>query len=214
VDDELDDCTAHLKSAFGVKGVYTMASPMGDPPWAGPAAERFVANRGVYDDPMGVQPNDDTDAYTLPCHIAADHELAASGTPNFNAVTDSVRSLGAWKIILSHALTASDGYNPIDTDEIVAAMTYAKGFGDVWIDRVVSIASYWRAQKAIGNGAPQTSGSDIAYSWKLPDHFPPGQYVRVKVDGGTVKQCGIELTWDDHGYYELALDVGAVTVSP
>jgi hypothetical protein len=27
-------------------------------------------------------------------------------------------------------------------------------------------------------------------------------------------QAGAELPWDDHGYYEVSLDVGAVTLSP
>ena len=61
---------------------------------------------------------------------------------------------------------------------------------------------------------PVTSGSDKVYSWTLPEHFPPGQYLRVTVTGGKVKQCGTELTWDDHGYYEIALDAGSVTISP
>jgi hypothetical protein len=37
--------------------------------------------------------------------------------------------------------------------------------------------------------------------------------VRVTVDGGTVKQCGSELTWDPHGYYEVALDAGSLTIT-
>ena len=57
-------------------------------------------------------------------------------------------------------------------------------------------------------------GDDLVYSWTLPAHFPPGQYLRVKVDGGTVKQLGTELSWDEHGYYEITLDAGSVTISP
>jgi hypothetical protein len=36
----------------------------------------------------------------------------------------------------------------------------------------------------------------------------------VKVDGGTLKQNGTPLTWDAHGYYEVALDPLSVTLSP
>jgi hypothetical protein len=61
---------------------------------------------------------------------------------------------------------------------------------------------------------PTTSGSDTTWTWTLPAHFPPGRYLRVKVDGGTLKQGGGALTWDDHGYYEIALDAGSVTLSP
>jgi hypothetical protein len=35
----------------------------------------------------------------------------------------------------------------------------------------------------------------------------------VKVDGGSSTQSGTELVWDDHGYYEVALDAGTLTLS-
>jgi hypothetical protein len=58
------------------------------------------------------------------------------------------------------------------------------------------------------------SGSDKTWTWTLPGNFPPGKYLRVTVPGGTVKQKGVELAWDPHGYYEIALDALSVTVSP
>ena len=36
----------------------------------------------------------------------------------------------------------------------------------------------------------------------------------MKVDGGTLTQSGRTLPWDDHGYYEIALDPGTLTLSP
>ncbi|XYI04306.1 hypothetical protein ACMHYB_07005 [Sorangium sp. So ce1128] len=70
------------------------------------------------------------------------------------------------------------------------------------------------AQKALSSVTPTTSGSDRTWRWTLPAHFPPGKYLRVKVDGGTLKQGGRTLQWNDHGYYEIALDEGSVTLSP
>jgi hypothetical protein len=58
------------------------------------------------------------------------------------------------------------------------------------------------------------SGSDKTWTWKLPANFPPGKFLRVTVPGGTLKQNGATLPWDPHGYYEIALDAGSVTVSP
>ena len=211
VDAEIDQCTTHLMTAFGVPGVYTMASPMGDSNWDVPASQRFLANRGVSDVALGVRPNDSTNPFELPCHIAAEGEKADGG---FNDVTDSVRTNGSWRIILNHSLGNNDGYHPVDPAEVVAAMTYARDAGDVWVDSLVNVAAYWRAQKVVSSAVPVTQGSDSVYSWTLPAHFPPGHYLRVKVDGGTVSQCGTELTWDEHGYYELALDAGSVTISP
>ena len=48
----------------------------------------------------------------------------------------------------------------------------------------------------------------------LPPHFPPGHFVRVTVGGGSLQQGGHTLTWDGHGYYEVALDAGSLTWSP
>ena len=92
--------------------------------------------------------------------------------------------------------------------------TASDQLGDVWADTMVSVGSYWLGQKALYNLQPTTVGSDKVYSWTLPAHFPPGHHLRVTVTGGTVKQCGSELPWDEHGYYEINLDVGSLTISP
>ena len=221
IDSELDDCTAHLKSAFGVEGVYSFASPMGDSNWVLPASSRFLVGRGVYDNPAGVVPNDSTNPFNLPCHISDQGETAAAVAPahGFNQVTDSVRTNGSWRIILNHALLtqstdSGDGYHPVLASEVVAAMTYARDVGGVWVDTVTHIGAYWRAQKAVSAVQATTSGTSRVYSWKLPAHFPPGQFLRVTVNGGSVQQCGTALSWNDHGYYEIALDAGSLTVSP
>jgi len=215
IDSEIDDDTAHIKSAFGVPGVYTFAAPNGDSNWGTPALARFILNRGVNDVALGVRPTDSASkASDLPCHIAASTETATS---TFNPIIDSVRTNGSWRTILAHNIDPAIndyGYQPISYTEIVAAMTYAKGLKDVWADTMMHVGGYWLAQKALSTVQPVTSGSDKVYSWTLPEHFPPGQYLRVTVTGGKVKQCGTELTWDDHGYYEIALDAGSVTISP
>ena len=54
----------------------------------------------------------------------------------------------------------------------------------------------------------------MVWTWTLPAHFPPGRYLRVKVDGGTLTQASAPLPWDEHGYYEVALDAGTLTLSP
>jgi peptidoglycan/xylan/chitin deacetylase (PgdA/CDA1 family) len=219
---ELDQCTAILKSAFGLPGVYTMAAPFGDGNWAEPASERFLLNRGVSDDPNGVAPNGATSPFNIPCHITNEGETAADlpGPPvvkGLNSITNDVRAKGTWRTILAHNVDPAindGGYHPVKLAEIVGAMTYAKGLGDVWADTMVAVGAYWVGQKALFNVQPVTVGADSVYAWKLPDHYPPGQYLRVKVTGGKVKQCGTELTWDEHGYYEINLDAGSLTISP
>jgi hypothetical protein len=84
----------------------------------------------------------------------------------------------------------------------------------VWIDTMTNVGAYWRGQKAFGSATTTMSGSDKTWTWKLPANFPPGKFLRVTVPGGTLKQNGATLPWDPHGYYEIALDAGSVTVSP
>jgi peptidoglycan/xylan/chitin deacetylase (PgdA/CDA1 family) len=215
VDQELDDNTTFLMAKQGMTGVYTFASPYGDTGWMPAAKLRFLLGRGV-SDTSGILPTTDpaSQAFNVPCHISADHETAVGG---FNVVSDAVRSAGSWRTILMHNVDPAindGGYHPVELAEAIAAMTYTKNLGDVWADTVLAIGSYWVAQKPVGAATAKTVGSDKVYSWTLPDHYPPGRYLRVSVTGGTVKQCGTELAWDDHGYYEINLDAGSVTISP
>ncbi|HEY3253896.1 MAG TPA: polysaccharide deacetylase family protein, partial [Polyangiaceae bacterium] len=71
VESEMNDCTAHIESTFGVQGVYTFAAPNGDGNWAAPASEHFLLNRGISDTVGGILPNDSTNPFSLPCHMAA-----------------------------------------------------------------------------------------------------------------------------------------------
>jgi peptidoglycan/xylan/chitin deacetylase (PgdA/CDA1 family) len=215
IDKELDDNTAFIMAKAGVTGVYSFAHPGGDLNWVEPAQARFLLARGV-GDASGLLPNvgSDTAAYNLPCHISATDEKAVGG---FNLISDNVRTTGSWRTVLMHSvdMTIPDGaYQPVQLTEALAAMNYTKSLTDVWSDTVIAIGGYWRAQKTLTAVSAKTVGSDKVYSWTLPEHFPPGQYLRATVTGGKPKQCGTELAWDDHGYYEINLDAGSVTISP
>ena len=67
---------------------------------------------------------------------------------------------------------------------------------------------------SVSSVTPVVAGDTTTWTWTLPDHFPPGKYVRVMVDGGTLSQSGSLLPWNDHGYYEVALDAGSLTLGP
>jgi hypothetical protein len=47
----------------------------------------------------------------------------------------------------------------------------------------------------------------------VPTNFPPNSCLRVKTDGGVVKQKGATVPWDDHGYYEISFNAGEVTLA-
>jgi hypothetical protein len=205
---ELDQCTMHVTQPFGASDVWTAASPYGDTGYASPDSSRFLLNRGVGGGQVGA--NDNTSPYALPCHTAAMGEVASA----FNSATDSARSAGKWQIFLIHSLGGDGGYNPVSITDVVAAINHAKTAGDTWADSMVHVGAYWRAQKLLSSVTPSTSGTSKTWSWTLPAHFPPGRYLRVKVDGGTLSQGGTALAWSSHGYYEVALDAGSVTLAP
>ena len=210
VDAELDDCTSTIVSHFGQSAVWTAASPFGDTGWDAPDMSRFFINRGVGSGTIGA--NDNTDPFNLPCHGAVEGEAVAS----FNSAIDAADTAGRWLIFLVHTIspTAANWYAPIDVSVITDSVAHAKSLGDVWIDSVANVGAYWRAQKVLSSVTPTTAGGSQTWTWTLPAHFPPGMVLRITVDGGTPTQNGASLSWDAHGYYEIALDARSLTLSP
>ena len=79
---------------------------------------------------------------------------------------------------------------------------------------MVDVGAYWLGQRAFSRAMTSQTGNARTWSWTLPGQFPTGKYIRARVDGGTPSQNGQPLTWDPHGYYEIALDAGSVTLTP
>jgi peptidoglycan/xylan/chitin deacetylase (PgdA/CDA1 family) len=206
---DVDAGNAFLQRTFGIT-VWTMASPYGDASYPPLAMTRYLANRGVANGLIA--PNDTTDPFNLFCYVPPAGALASA----FNTEIDAARSAGRWKIVLVHGFTdGTDGaYQPVSITEFTAGVTHAKSFGDLWIDTVTNIAAYWRAQKLVSSLTPAVAGTTRTWTWALPAHFPPGKFLRVRVDGGTPAQGGVPLAWNDHGYYEVALDRGSLTLGP
>jgi peptidoglycan/xylan/chitin deacetylase (PgdA/CDA1 family) len=206
---DVDAATTFLQQKYGIT-VWTAAAPYGDASYTPLAATRFLVNRGVSNGLMAA--NDNTDPFSLFCYIPPQDSLAGA----FNDQIDAARTAGGWRTVLVHGFTGgTDGaFQPVSITEFTSSVAHSKSLGDVWIDSVVNVASYWRGQKTFTSVNPATAGADRTWTWTLPDHFPPGKYLRVKVDGGTLMQGGTPLAWDPHGYYEVALDAGSLTLSP
>lgn len=192
--------------------IYTMAAPYGGAAYATVAQTRYLLNRGASDGLMA--PNDDTSQFNLYCFIPP----ARATTEVFEAKVDSARATRSWQIMLVHGFAdgpvADNAYLPVVFDDFAVGVTYAKSLRDVWIDSVANVGAYWIAQKMFADLVPTTEGETSTWTWSLPDHYPPGRYVRVVVDGGTLTQGGVALPWDPHGYYEVALDQGSLTHAP
>ena len=207
---EIDECTKYILQRFGQSDVWTMASPYGDRGWEDAARSKFFLNRGVGGGTVG--PNDESDPFNMPCYMAN----AGDTAERFAGLIDTARAQGRWLILLFHTINPTDAvwYAPVEIGEITKSIEHAKSLRDVWIDTFANIGAYWAGQKIFSSLTPKVSGKDTVWTWTLPAHFPKGKYLRVKVDGGTLKQGNKELTWDPHGYYEVALDAGELTLTP
>ena len=209
--DELDQASQYIADHYPAQGrCWTAASPYGDTGYDSADATRFLVNRGVNGGTIGAK--DATDPFNLPTYTAQTGDTAAV----FNAKIDAAHAGGRWQILLVHSITPTDQlwYNPVAITDVTASMAYAKSLGDVWSDSVVHVAAYWLGQKLLAAAVPASAGTGQTWSWTLPPNFPPGRYVRVTLTGGTPTQAGVPLAWDDHGYYEVALDAGELTVAP
>jgi peptidoglycan/xylan/chitin deacetylase (PgdA/CDA1 family) len=207
---ELDDCTSYITQHYPQAAVWTSASPFGDTGYDTDDSTRFLVNRGVGGGLIGA--NDNTDLFNLPIYLAQTGDSASV----FSSQIDSAHSAGKWLILLVHGITPTTDlwYNPVAITDVTGGMSHGQSLGDVWNDTVVAVAAYWRAQKLVSGLTPTTSGSSQTWTWTLPAHFPSGKYLRATVAGGTLTQGGSALPWNDHGYYEIALDAGSVTLSP
>jgi len=203
-----------IKSMFGTTA-YSIAAPNGDSSYQSAAKGKFLTNRTAGDS-GGVSPSDNpaTRQYALPCIIPATGAAASAMENSLNAAVNG----GKWEIFLVHGFTGgNDGaYQPVPINEFTTTVAWARDKGNVWLDSVGTISAYWVAQYNFNKLTPTTNGSEKTWTWKTSDFstpYPPGRYLRVTTDGGTLKQGSTTLTWDDHGYYEISMDAGTLTLA-
>ncbi len=209
-EEELTGANAIIQSTIGVTPL-TMASPYGHGSYIELAKPYFFINRGITEGLM--MPNDAKDPFNVRCSIPpADASLDV-----LNGYADTARAQGGWRVLLVHGFTAGAmdyAYNPVAFGNFVDSVTHVKDFGDVWIDSVLHVGAYWLGQRAFTAATKTSAGGTTTWKWQLPAHFPRGQYLRVTVDGGTLKQGDTTLEWNPHGFYEVALDYKSLTLSP
>ena len=206
---DVDQCDSTIKSALGATA-YTFAEPNGTAGWETPAMMHHFTSRGVADGLM--MPGDETS--TPPSNLHCYIPPMAAPTSDFNTEIDGAVSGGGWRVILVHGfIGGTDGaYQPVNIGDYTAGVTYAKSKPTLWIDTMVNVGAYWRGQNAFNKATKTTSGTSTTYTWTLPANFPPGKYLRVTVTGGNITQGGTTLQWDPHGYYEISLDAGSLTL--
>jgi peptidoglycan/xylan/chitin deacetylase (PgdA/CDA1 family) len=206
---DVEAASTFIQQKYGIKA-WTLAAPYGDASYVSIAETSFLVNRGVAN--AIVKPNDTSKPFNLPCFIPGEGDPASA----FNTQVDQAVTAGGWRIILVHGFAGgTDGaYLPVKIDDFVDSVKHTKSLGNVWIGTMVDVAAYWRGQAAVTKAVAAPAGTSTTYTWTLPVNFPPGKCLRVTAGGGTVSQGANVIPWNDHGFYEISLDAGTVTVSP
>ena len=207
---EITQNAEYITKTISHRPVWSFAAPYGDRGWAPYAAAYYFVNRGVA---YGtIAPMDSTDPMNLPVFMANGGETEKA----LDGEIDSARSGGHWLIFLFHSLlpTSQNWYAGVEIKNVTGSMYHARAAKDIWTDALYRVAAYWMGQTIVSQAKPAVSGGKYLWKWTLPPHFPTGMYLRIMVSGGTVSQNGSALPWDAHGFYEIALDAGSLTVSP
>ncbi|MBN2529569.1 MAG: polysaccharide deacetylase family protein [Deltaproteobacteria bacterium] len=205
---EIDLATAFIENTFGISPL-TFAIPNGDTGYLLLLPQRFFLARGI--GAGNILPNGNNDPFNLPSYIPPTN----APTSQLNSLIDAARWAGAWQVLLVHGFTGgTDGaYAPIDLNAFIGNVAYAKATGDMWIDTFSKVGAYWLGQKLIADSTPAVTGNSQTWTWELPDNFPSNQCLRISVTGGAVSQNGQTVAWDSHGYYQISLDEGSLTLA-
>ena len=196
---EVTNAQTTLKTNFGVD-VHSMAAPNCKDEWkpfAAPA--KLFQNRG----PCGggtVSPRGTTDPFSLPAYMPPTNASSTDMTGQL--------AMGKWVIYVIHGFDLNDAstWQPVAIANVTAAMSKSVSDG-YWTEGMTNVGAYWQGQKLI----PATATTSA--TWTLPANFPPNMCVRITTTGGTVTQKGTAIAWDPHGYYQISLDAGEVTVN-
>ncbi|MEO7035374.1 MAG: polysaccharide deacetylase family protein [Polyangiaceae bacterium] len=177
----------------------SMAAPNCDQSWSSVAPNVLFQNRGPCgNSAAAVSPRDSTSPFLLPAYLPNTGASAATLQGTFQT--------GKWRIFVIHGFDSQNGtYQPVPIDSVTTAMTAAVS-GGYWTEGISNVGAYWQGQKLISASATTSA------TWTLPAHFPKNTCVRITTTGGTVTQSGKTIPWDPHGYYQISLDAGSVTV--
>lgn len=195
---DLQQNETFITQNFGVTA-NSMAAPNCDGSWASVAPNVLFQNRGPCGNSAAtVSPRDNTSPFLLPAYLPNTGESSSSMS---NAITP-----GKWRIYVIHGFDNQNGtYQPVPIGNVTGTMSKAVSDG-YWVEGMTNVGAYWQGQKLIPASATTSA------TWTLPAHFPPNMCVRITTTGGKVTQKGQTVPWDPHGYYQISLDAGEVTI--
>ncbi|HEU4582975.1 MAG TPA: polysaccharide deacetylase family protein [Polyangiaceae bacterium] len=190
----------YINTNFGVNA-NSMAAPNCAAAWATVAPNVLFQNRGPCGAPIntiGAGAADRTSPFAIPAYLPAANEAAATMSA---ALVD-----GQWRVYVIHGFDNRNGtFQPIPIANVTGAISTAVSRG-FWVEGMTNIGAYWQGQKLISAAATTSA------TWTKPARFPANMCLRITTTGGTVTQRGQVIPWDDHGYYQIGLDAGEVTI--
>jgi hypothetical protein len=197
-----------IQDNYGITS-YTMAAPNGvTTDFVNITNSQFLLDRGVNGGTIGADGN--TDWTNLPSNLPNE----GAGVDVFKGYADTAAG-GKWQTVCIHGFQSggSGGYHPVSFQGWYDGVVYAKT-KNIWIGSMEQVAAYIQGAQAIKGATTGMDGGAQTWTWTLKDSFPPGHYLRVTVDGGTLSQDGTPLPWNEHGYYEISLDAGNLSLAP
>ncbi|HNY20908.1 MAG TPA: polysaccharide deacetylase family protein [Treponemataceae bacterium] len=203
---DVADCATYIQTTLGGSASCSFAYPYGETNWKNNFGGRFLFARTI--NSGTVKPLDSTDPLGLPVFFVD----AGQTNSAFNAALDKSASEKSWVIFLFHSLlpTDSNWYAGVQASDVTASIGHAKRGGNIWVDTVETVGSYWLAQKTLSAVVPTGNADAKTWTWSLPAGYPSGKYLRVTVSGGTLSQGGVDISWNPRGFYEVSLDNGSL----
>ena len=183
---DVDQCDSTLKPSLGVTA-YTFAEPNGTAGWETPAMVHHFLSRGVADGLM--MPGDET---TTPPNNSTATSRRRARRPAPSTPKSTARDTGGgWRVILVHGFTGGNdsAFQPVDIANTRPASCTPRASPTSGSTRWCSRRLLARSER-VQQGDEDDSGNSTTWTWTLPANFPPGKYLRVTVDGGTVTQNG------------------------
>lgn len=201
-----------LQKEFGV-AVLTFAYPFGEAS-AGLRSQvqrGHLLARGVGRQDL-ILPQEEPDWWYLPSYST----MTLTALSTYQEWINEDVEAGAWMIFTIHGIEGTPwGYQPIAKKTFEQLLDHL-GSKDIWVDTLLTIGAYFRAQKILEKSPSEVSGTSKEWSWTVPDVFPRNVIVKVRLaptgNGVEVWQDRQKILPDTQGCYAVNFNVGRLTL--
>ena len=212
---QVEGAQAVLRKTFGIP-IYSFAYPYteispGLRKWVGQTS--FIARGGYGDGNYYMKPETEPDWLNIPS------QMTQTDTPftTYKNWLDRDFQSGAWMVFMIHGLEGTPwGYQPI-SKKIFGQILDALQARDFWVETFSGVGAYWKAEKIFEKALPSESADGRQWTWNLPENFPAGVTLKLKVEKNTgspsveLSQKGRVISPDGQGFYAVPMDAQELT---